>query len=336
MDTGDSAERHTGGWYGAFGRRLFFAMAPERSHRVALAMLALPLPWGRIGHAVADPALEGSVAGVPLANPIGLASGFDKACERFRAIGKLGFGYVVGGTITLAPRRGNAQPRIARDPARRALVNAMGLPNPGAHAVAGTLARERRTTSRWVSLADEEVADACAAFDLVAPHVDAIELNASSPNAGWAHGADHVGALVTALRPRADVPVFVKVPPFETDEEREGVLSMVRAAQQGGAAGVTCANTLPVQDARMSTGRGGLSGGPLTLRTPIMVAAVRDATGGDLPINACGGIFTVGDASACLAAGATTVQVYTGLIYEGPAIAGRLAAALVADEPGRG
>ena len=114
-------------------------------------MLALPLPWGRIGHAVADPALATSVAGVPLANPIGLASGFDKACERFAALGKLGFGYVVGGTVTLAPRPGNAKPRIARDPATRALVNAMGLPNPGAAAVATTLARAPRTTSRWVS-----------------------------------------------------------------------------------------------------------------------------------------------------------------------------------------
>ena len=104
------------GWYEAFGRRLFFSLDPERSHRVALAMLALPLPWARIGHAVADPGLATSVAGVQLANPIGLASGFDKACERVGPLGKLGFGYVVGGTVTREPRPGNAKPRIARDP----------------------------------------------------------------------------------------------------------------------------------------------------------------------------------------------------------------------------
>src|SRR5690349_15621417 len=135
------------GWYEAFGRRAFFALDPERSHRVALAMLALPLPWRRIGHVVADPALATTVAGVPLANPIGLASGFDKACERFAPLGALGFGYVVGGTVTLRPRTGNPKPRIARDPARRAIVNAMGLPNPGAHAVAASLAKRPRTTS---------------------------------------------------------------------------------------------------------------------------------------------------------------------------------------------
>ena len=197
-------------------------------------MLGLPLPWGRIGHAVADPALELTVAGVPLANPIGLASGFDKACERFGPLGRLGFGYVVGGTVTWAARPGNAQPRIARDPSRRALVNAMGLPNPGAAAAAASLARQPRTTSRWVSLADEETADVCAAHDVLAPEVDAFELNASSPNAGWTHRADHVGEVVAALRERADAPLFVKVPPFGTDEERDGVLAMVDRGRAGG------------------------------------------------------------------------------------------------------
>ncbi len=323
-------EAPTRGWYDRVGRRLFFTLDPERSHRVALAMLALPLPWGRIGHAVADPALATEVAGVPLANPIGLASGFDKACERFAPLGKLGFGYVVGGTVTRAPRRGNPRVRIARDPARRALVNAMGLPNPGAEAVARTLAAQQRTTSRWVSLADEELEDVCAAHDVLVPHVDAFELNASSPNAGWAHQAEHVADLMAALRDRADVPVFVKVPPFVTEEQREGVLAMVRAAAENGAAGITAANTIPIEDVRMSTGRGGLSGGPLTAKTPEIVAEIVAATDGRLPVNASGGIFTPADARACLAAGAATVQVYTGLIYEGPAIAGRIATGLVA------
>ncbi len=316
------------GWYDAFGRRAFFALDPERSHRVALEMLALPLPWRRIGHAVADPALATTVAGVPLANPIGLASGFDKACDRLAPLGALGFGYAVGGTITLRPRRGNPRPRIARDPTRRAIVNAMGLPNPGAHAAAAALARRPRTTSRWVSLADEELEDACAALDLCAPLADAIELNASSPNAGWTHRADHVGALVAAMLQRTGTPIFVKVPPFATDEERAGVLSIVEAAQQAGADGITASNTVPVTDPRMSTGRGGLSGGPLTARTPEIVAAIRGATAGALPVNACGGIFTGADAQACFDAGAATIQVYTGLIYEGPAVAGRILAGL--------
>jgi dihydroorotate dehydrogenase len=316
------------GWYDAFGRRLFFSLDPERSHRLALGMLGLPLPWSRIGSAVGDPSLATTVAGVPLANPIGLAAGFDKACERFAPLGRLGFGYVVGGTVTLQPRRGNAKPRIARDPSRRAIVNAMGLPNPGAAAVAAALTRQRRTCSRWVSLADERLDDACAALDLVAPFADAIELNASSPNAGWAHRADHVGTVVAAMRERADLPIVVKVPPFVDDEGRDGMLTLVRAARDAGAHAITATNTMPVADARMPTGRGGLSGGPLTAHTPDIVRAIRAETA--LPVNACGGVFTPADARACLDAGAATVQLYTGLIYQGPAIAGRLARGLSA------
>jgi dihydroorotate dehydrogenase len=107
------------------------------------------------------------------------------------------------------------------------------------------------------------------------------------------------------------------------------VVAIAQAARQGGAAGLTATNTVPITDGRMSTGHGGLSGGPLTARTPEIVSALREATGGSLPINACGGIFTAADARACLDAGATTVQVYTGLIYDGPAIAGRIVAGLL-------
>jgi dihydroorotate dehydrogenase len=313
------------GWYEAFGRRLFFAMDAERSHRVALACLRLPLPWRTIGHAGGDDGtLATQVAGLDLANPIGLAAGFDKACARTGPLGKLGFGYVVVGTVTLRPRAGNPRPRIARTPSQRAIVNAMGMPNPGAQAAARALAASPATTSRWVSLADEGLEDAVAALDLVAPHADAIELNASSPNAGWDHRAEHVGAVTGAFAARTDRPVFVKLPPYADDAARDGVLAMARGARDAGAAGLTCGNTLPVQDPRMSTGRGGLSGGPLTAQTPAIVAAVRAATDGGVPIHACGGIFTAADARRCLEAGAATVQVYTALVYGGPAIAGRL------------
>ncbi|HEX6844726.1 MAG TPA: dihydroorotate dehydrogenase 2 [Actinomycetota bacterium] len=321
------------GWYETVGRRAFFALDPERSHRAAIALLALPLPWRSIGRAREDPRLATEVAGLGLSNPIGLAGGFDKGCARMRSLGALGFGYVVGGTITLRPRAGNARPRIARDPDRRALVNAMGLPNPGAEVAAARLARSARTTSRWVSLADEELHEAVVALDLVAPHADAIELNASSPNAGWAHRAAHVGELTAAFVGRTELPVFVKLPPFTDDATREGVLAMAAAASDAGAAGLTCGNTIPIEDVRMSTGRGGLSGGPLTARTPAIVAAVHARTGGALPIHACGGIFTPEDARACLEAGASTVQVYTGLIYEGPAIVGLLTRGLARTGP---
>jgi dihydroorotate dehydrogenase len=286
-------------------------------------MLGLPLPWERIGGVANGPSVRTTLAGIPLANPIGLAAGFDKDCRHLDVLGRLGFGYVVGGTITLDPRTGNARPRIARDRRSRAIVNAMGLPNLGARAASATLSRTPRTRPRFVSIADEEVDDVLACAKLLAPHVDGFELNASSPNAGWSHRADHVAAVLDRLRARVGVPLFVKLPPFVSDDERAGVLTMATIAEQAGAAGLTCSNTRPVSDPRMPTRRGGLSGGPLTRATPQVVAAVRGAT--SLPVNACGGVFTSADALACLDAGATTVQVYTGLIYRGPGVVGELA-----------
>jgi dihydroorotate dehydrogenase len=319
------------GWYEAVGRRAFFAMDPETSHRLAQRLLGLPLPWRRIGGVSDDPALATTLAGIPLRNPIGLAAGFDKDCRHLAALGLLGFGFVVGGTVTYAPRQGNPRPRIARDPGRRALVNAMGMPNPGAPAVARRLARSRRTCPRFVSIADEQLSDAIAAADLLAPHVDAIEINASSPNAGWTHRADHLGALSEAVRSSTGLPVLAKLPPFATDEERAGVLAMAGAATEGGANALTCANAVSVEDARMPTGRGGLSGGPLSARTPAIVAEVRATTA--VPIVACGGIFSAAEAAACLEAGAVAVQIYTALIYEGPGLPGMLTGGLAARVP---
>jgi dihydroorotate dehydrogenase len=313
------------GWYEAVGRRAFFSLDPERSHRLAHHLLGLPLPWRSIGGAVDDPALTTSLAGISLRNPIGLAAGFDKTCAHLAALGSLGFGYVVGGTVTHAPRRGNPRPRIARDPARRALVNAMGMPNPGAEAVARILARTVRTAPRFVSIADEPVADAAVTAELLEPLVDGIELNASSPNAGWEHATSHVSELVRALRAGTSKPLFVKIPPFSAgDEGRKRILSMATAARDAGASGIVCANTVPVTDARMSTGRGGLSGGPLTAETPRIVAEIVDALAGAVPVVASGGIFTADDVRRCLDAGAVAVQVYTALIYEGPGLLGPL------------
>jgi dihydroorotate dehydrogenase len=274
-----------------------------------------------------------SLAGIPLANPIGLAAGFDKTCERLGALGRLGFGYVIGGTITSASRMGNPKPRVVRYADRGSLVNAMGLPNPGAAQTARTLASTPRTSPRFASIADEAVDDAVFAHSLLEPHVDAVELNASCPNVSWGRDRDnegHLAALLKALGARRTKPLFVKLPPFRSDVEREVVLALARIAQEGGADGLTCSNTRPVSDAHLATGSGGLSGRALFAHTPRIVREVRHSTGGSLPINACGGVFTAGHALACIEAGATTVQVYTGLIFEGPRVIGRITSGLAA------
>ena len=313
------------------GRRVFLTLPPETAHHLAIRLLGLPLPWRRIGgDPPDDPRLHVSLAGIPLTNPIGLAAGFDKGCQHLDHLGELGFGYVVGGTLTLRSRAGKPTPRIVRDPGPRALVNAMGLPNPGAEAAARRLERTPRTAPRFASLADEAVEDAVAALGLLEPHVDGFELNASSPNAGWRHEGSHVAALVRALRERTDKPLLVKLPRPEAPEERDVVLAMAGAAVAAGASGLVCANTRPVEESRLGAGRGGLSGGPLTEGTPAVVRSVRGAVGEGIPLCASGGVFTAEDALACIRAGATTVQVYTGLVYEGPGIVGDLVRGLLA------
>jgi dihydroorotate dehydrogenase len=318
-------------WYGSLARPLLFALPPEAAHRVAQRMLALPLPWGRLGRADRSPSLRCSLAGVEVANPIGLAAGFDKTGERVAALGRLGFGYVVTGTFTRRPRAGNPKPRIARDVRRASLVNAMGLPNPGAEAAAATLARVPRVGPRIASIADEEVVDVLETHALLEPHVDAVELNASCPNVSWGRDRDneaHLATLLRELRARRSTPLAVKLPPFATPVEREVVLALARIAVEAGADMLTCANTRPVVAPALSTGRGGLSGRALSDDTPRIVESVIGAIDDAVPVTACGGIGAPRDAFACLDAGAATLQLYTGLIYRGPAIVGELTSAI--------
>src|SRR5919109_231648 len=249
------------GPYRALARPVFFSLPPEAAHHLAQALLRLPLPWKAIGAVADDPALEIELAGIRLRNPVGLAAGFDKSCRALGALSALGFGYLVGGTVTRNPRRGNPKPRIARNPETRSIVNAMGLPNRGAAYAAKRLRRVRRRAPTLISLADEAVEDVVANFELLEPLVEGVELNASCPNVSWGRDRDneeHLHTILEELGSRKRKPLFVKVPPFRTPAEREAVLAVVGIAQQGGADGLTCSNTYPVKDVRLATGAGGL------------------------------------------------------------------------------
>ena len=315
------------GAYRALARPLFFALPPEGAHRVAGGLLRLPLPWRSIGGAVDDATLRTDLAGIPLRNPVGLAAGFDKSCRFLPALGELGFGYLVAGTVTRSPRSGNPKPRIVRRAKSESMVNAMGLPNRGAQYAANRLARMRRTAPVLISLADEDVDDVASNHRLLEPLADGVELNASCPNVSWGRDRDneeHLRRLLDALGERKSKPLFVKLPPYRTDQEREAILALAAIAQEGGVDGLSCFNTLPVSEPGLATGSGGLSGRDLYQHTLAGVAEVARATGGALPINACGGISSGEDALACLDAGARTLQIYTALIYEGPRIVRRM------------
>jgi dihydroorotate dehydrogenase len=145
----------------------------------------------------------------------------------------------------------------------------------------------------------------------------------------WGRDRDnesHLRELVGAFRERTERPLFVKLPPFTSDTERDVVLALAGIATEAGADGLVCANTRPVADRRLSVGAGGLSGKALWERTPRIVETVRRATG--RPIVACGGISTSEDVATALEAGAAAVQVYTAFVYEGPHLPGRLSRGL--------
>lgn len=318
-------------WYRSVARPVLFALPPEAAHAIVQHLLGLPLPWERLGGARADPALRVEAAGMTLANPVALGAGFDKTGHRVDALGRLGFGYVVCGTFTRRPRRGLGKPRIVRYARRGSMANAMGLPNPGADQAARTLSRTTRTAPRVASIADQDLGDVLETHAVLEPHVDAIELNASCPNVSWGRDRDneaHLEALVRDLGLRRTVPLFVKLPPFRTGVERDVVLSLARIAQEGGADALTCSNTFPVAEPRLSAGSGGLSGQVLLDGTVSNIREVRTATGGEMPINASGGVFTSDDALACIEAGATTIQVYTGLVFGGPGVVGEITSGL--------
>lgn len=321
------------GWYRTVARPPLFALAPETAHRLVQRLLGLPLPWERLGGVVRDPSLRTSLAGIALANPIGLAAGFDKAGGRLGALGRLGFGYVIGGTFTRRPRKGNAKPRVVRYLDSESMVNAMGLPNPGAEVGARVLSATPRTSPRLASIVDEAVRDVVETHALLEPQVDAIELNASCPNVSWGRDRDneaHVASLLRELGARRSTPLFVKLPPFRTAVEREVVLALAQIAVDGGADGLTCSNTRLVREPRLATGEGGLSGRALFDGTPGIVADVAAAIDGAVPIAACGGVFSAADALACLDAGARTVQLYTALVFRGPGVLRELTSGLSA------
>jgi dihydroorotate dehydrogenase len=304
-------------------RPLLFQLSAERAHGLAALALRQPAPWRLIGATPRDPGLETVVASLHLANPVGMAAGFDKSLLFLDALGALGFGYVVGGSVTAQPRTGNPRPRIGRDPGRQSLVNAMGLPNRGADAARRSLEKLPRTAPYLVSVWGERADEVWAAFDAVAPLADGIEVNVSCPNVHSGKDLD-AEALLRAALPRLRgalrKPLFVKLPPYAGNVEREAVLRLVRIAEDEGVDGITASNTLPIRSPEMSIGTGGLSGRAVFGDTVRIVRDIYQVTEGRLAINACGGIFTAADAIQCIRAGASTVQVYTGFVYQGPRI----------------
>jgi dihydroorotate dehydrogenase len=330
--------------YRALFELLLKHVDPERAHafasRILRLLVAIPgVPWVlRRGAAPHDPALRVSALGLAFPSPLGVAAGVDKDGTWSRALGLLGFGFVEVGTVTARPQQGNERPRVFRIPPKRALLNRMGFPNPGAVLVTSRL-RERAAEpvvgvnvgkSKAVALADAGE-DYRAAVRELAPVSDYIALNVSSPNTPELREMQAVELLAPLIDDvRAGLrdagvsrPLLVKIAPDLPDEE---IVAIADLALELSLDGIVAVNTTidravlhPDGDSLASVQGGGVSGPPLAARALEVLRLLRARVGERLVLVSVGGVQEPGDVWERIRAGATLVQAYTGFVYGGPA-----------------
>jgi dihydroorotate dehydrogenase len=288
------------------------------------------------------------VAGVDFPSRVGLAAGLDKDGSAVLSWRGLGFGFAEMGTVTAQRQPGNDRPRVFRLRASQAVINRMGFNNPGAGAVAATLAgrgvfRGNGAAGIPVGISigktkvvpiEDAIGDYLDSLRTLAPHADYIAVNVSSPNTPGLRNLQDggaLGSLATALVQEArllagesgtPVPIFVKVAPDLTNDQLDEVVAVCTAA---GAAGLIATNTTLARDGLAAADRpvaaeaGGLSGAPLARRALEVVTHLTAQT--SLPVIGCGGVLSAADAMAMFDSGAALVQLYTGFLYRGPALA---------------
>jgi dihydroorotate dehydrogenase len=343
--------------YEKVARRFLFTLDSEQAHELgvsAMAMLGRLAPvcrfleWRARLPAAARPI---EVFGLKFPNAVGLAAGFDKNARAWPAAAALGFGHVEIGTVTALAQDGNPRPRMFRYPEQEAVINRMGFNNDGSERIAARLARQPGTEKRRIPLGvnlgkskvaelDQAVADYLASFAKLADFADYLVLNVSSPNTpdlrklqDESRLRELLRAITAANRERAArtgrprVPVLLKIAPDLSYRQIDVVLA---AIAEFALDGLIAANTTLARPGYFSSihEAGGLSGRPLRERSTQIVRYAALATGGRLPIIAVGGITDEASAGEKLDAGASLVQVYSGMIYRGPFFARDLAHAL--------
>ena len=312
-----------------------FMLEPERAHRATIATLKL-IPKHHPPHFPGS--LKSTVAGLEFVTPVGLAAGFDKDAEVPEEMLDLGFGFVEVGTVTPRPQRGNPKPRLFRLKADRAVINRMGFNNHGQpaafqrllecthlHGVIGVNIGANKDS-------DNRIADYVEGVRAMGPVARYLTINISSPNTPGLRELQDEGALqelLAAVREaRSDKPIFLKVSPDldSGDPER-----LVKAAIDHGIDALIISNTTISRPSLQSKHReeaGGLSGAPLKTLALDALRRFRKASGGEIPLIGVGGIANADDAWERIRAGASLVQLYTAMVYEGPGIARRMARGL--------
>lgn len=337
-----------------FFKPLLFALAPERAHRVTVFFLDLAASLAPLRALIrrlfclTDARLEKQVLGLRFPNPVGLAAGFDKDGKHIAGLACLGFGFVEVGTVTPLAQDGNPQPRLFRLPADRALINRMGFNNEGLSALVERLRRLREQGAPGGiviggnigknKLTPNETAenDYLICFEALFPLVDYFVVNVSSPNTPNLRALQEKEPLTRLLNrlqeqnrvKPAPKPVLLKIAPDLSPEQLDDIADIVA---ETGLAGVIATNTtiarapLRTSAAQVdAVGAGGLSGAPLRERSTEVIRTLRAKLPAGVVIIGVGGIDSAESAREKLEAGADLVQVYSGLVYEGPGLVRRI------------
>ncbi len=272
---------------------------------------------------IQDPALQIKTKFGVLRNPIGLGGGFDKSAIHLSAIERLGFGYLIAGTVTLDPWPGHPKPRIVRYPKDKTIVNALGFPNPGVEVVIKNLQNQKVKVPVIGSVSGWELESIIKCYNILQPHVAGIELNLSSPNTAKLKDFRELASfkeLAQSMRPLRRKPTYLKIPPYIDDAQFAKVIELVKFWVSLDFDGVTAANSIPVDEQRVSVKTGGYSGPPLFPKLVKAIKIIRESVPKDFEINAVGGISNAENVRTALSSGANTVQIYTGLVFEGPGL----------------
>ncbi len=322
------------------GLALLHRVDPERAH--ALSLLALQSGLAPLPGPVTSARLATTLAGMPLLNPVGLAAGYDKNATAVAPLSRAGFGFIEVGAATPLAQPGNPKPRLFRLSEDRAAINRFGFNNDGMAAIGARLAKRRRgPVPVGLNLganktSDNRAADFARVLAHCGPHVDFATVNVSSPNTERLRDLQGPAALTALLagvmEARAalatPIPVFLKIAPDLTDDD---LAQIAEVALASGLAGIIATNTTLNRDGLRSPHKaeaGGLSGAPLFERSTRVLARLSQLTDGKLPLIGVGGISTPDQAYAKITAGASAVQLYTSMVYQGLSVAADIARGL--------